>query len=85
MERSSSKDSQLNSLLSALSGKIGVSPEELKKAAGTGRTDMLLKNMNASDRSRFESVLNNREKMEKLMQSPQAKALYEKLSGMQKK
>lgn len=81
MKKSSVNNEQLQSMLKTVSGKLGVTPEELKKALETGKIDGAVKNMGTDERQKLQSVMGNKAKLEKIMQSPQAKALYEKLTG----
>lgn len=68
-------------LLNAVSKKIGVPPEKLKNDLEAGKFDNALSSMNAKDAAKLRQVLNNPQIIEKMMSTPQAKALYEKLSG----
>ena len=43
-----------------------------------------MKNMSQKDAAKFQQVVNNPKIVEKLMNAPQAKALYEKLTGEKK-
>ncbi|MBR2284024.1 MAG: hypothetical protein IJ874_06350 [Ruminococcus sp.] len=72
---------QLSGLLGAVSKKIGVPPEQLKKDLEAGRFDKALAGMNESDAAKFRMAVNNPAMVEKLMSTPQAKALYKKLTG----
>ncbi len=81
MERTPMNNDQIQGLLKTVSGKLGVQPDELKKALQNGKLDGAVKNMEASEKQKLESIIGNKEKLEKLMQSPQAKSLYEKLTG----
>lgn len=81
MERSSMNNQQLENVLNAVSGKLGVSPDELQQALQSGRLDSAMKNMGKKEQQKLSSIMQNKEQMEKLMNSPQAKALYEKLMG----
>ena len=81
MKKSSVNNEQLQSMLKTLSVNLGVTPEELKKALETGKIDGAVKNMGTDERQKLQSVMGNKAKLEKIMQSPQAKALYEKLTG----
>lgn len=81
MEKSSFNNDQLQSMLKTVSGKMGISPEELKKSLETGKIDSAVKNMGTCDKQKLQSIIGNKAKLEKIMQSPQAKALYEKLTG----
>ena len=68
-------------MLKTVSGKMGISPEELQKSLETGKLDSAIKNMGAGDKQKLQSIIGNKAKLEKIMQSPQAKALYKKLTG----
>ncbi|WP_295074972.1 hypothetical protein [Ruminococcus sp.] len=76
--------SKINGLLSVISKKIGVPPEKLKTELEEGKFDSALNAMNKNDAARFQQAVNNPKIVEKMMSSPQAKALYEKLSGGKK-
>ncbi|MBE6857288.1 MAG: hypothetical protein IJO99_01480 [Ruminococcus sp.] len=71
----------LNSLLEVVSKKIGVAPEKLKKDLESGKFDSALSAMSESDANKFRQAVKNPKLVEKMMSSPQAKALYKKLSG----
>lgn len=81
MEKSSMNNEQLQSLLKTVSGKLGVSQDQLRQALESGKLEGAVKNMGADEKQKIQSIMGNKSKMEKLMQSPQAKALYEKLMG----
>lgn len=71
----------LNGLLQVVSQKLGMSPEQLRSELEQGKFDNAMKNMNAAEAARFNQALQNPQMVEKLMSTPQAKALYEKLTG----
>lgn len=81
MGKSSLNNEQLQSMLNTVSSKMGISPEELKKSLEKGKLDGAIKNMGSGDKQKLQSIIGNKAKLEKIMQSPQAKALYEKLTG----
>lgn len=72
---------KLNALLSAVSGKIGVPPEKLKKELESGKFDSALSSMGKQEAEKFQQAVNNPKLIEKMLSTPQAKALYKKLSG----
>ena len=47
----------------------------------SGKIDNAVRNMPKDEKQKLQSVMGNQAQLEKLMQSPQAKALYEKLTG----
>lgn len=71
----------LNGLLEVVSEKIGVSPEKLKSDLESGKFDSALNAMSKSDAAKFQQAVNNPKLVEKLMSTPQAKAIYKKLTG----
>ena len=62
--------------LNSLSAQVA----KLKKELEEGKFDSALNAMNRNDAARFQQAVNNPKIVEKMMSSPQAKALYEKLS-----
>lgn len=72
---------QLQGLLNAVSKKIGVSPQQLRKELESGKFDSALSAMSPSESAKFQQAVKNPQLIEKLMSTPQAKALYNKLSG----
>ena len=81
MDKNSIDKNQLNGLLNEVSRKIGVPPEQLRKELEEGKFDSALAGMNKSEADKFKMAENNPKIIEKLMSTPQAKALYEKISG----
>lgn len=81
MNKSNIDPNQLNGLLNVVSKKIGVSPEKLKSELEAGKFDSALSAMSKSDSEKFSQAINNPKLVEKMMSTPQAKALYEKLTG----
>ncbi|WP_019678806.1 hypothetical protein [Ruminococcus flavefaciens] len=75
---------KLTGLLNAVSRKIGVPPEQLRSELEAGKFDSALAAMNKNEAARFQQAVNNPEIVEKMMSTPQAKALYKKLSGGKK-
>ncbi len=72
---------KINGLLEAVSKKIGVPPDKLKKELEAGKFDSAISAMNKNDAAKFQQAVNNPKLVEKMMSTPQAKALYKKLSG----
>lgn len=71
----------MNELLEVVSKKIGVPKEQLKNELEAGKFDSALKNMKPADEAMFNRIVNNPTALEQFMSSPQAKALYNKLTG----
>ena len=76
--------SKADGLLKAVSKKLGVPPEELKKQLEAGKFDAALSNMSKGDAEKFNMALKNPKLIEKFISTPQAQALYNKLSGKNK-
>jgi hypothetical protein len=75
---------KMSALLNVVSKKIGVSSDKLKKELEEGKFDSAISAMSPSDAAKFQQAVSNPQIVEKMMSSPQAKAIYEKLSGMKK-
>ncbi len=71
----------MSELIKVISNKLGVPAETLENEFKQGKFDSALKNMKPQDAQVFNQVVNNPQMVEKMMSSPQAQALYKKLSG----
>lgn len=71
----------LEGLLNVVSKKLGMKPENLRKDLEAGKFDNAMRNMNPAEAAKFQQAVQNPQIVEKLMSSPQAKALYQKLTG----
>ncbi len=72
---------QTQQLLEIVGKKLGVSAESLKKDLEQGKFDSALKNMNPEQASTFNKMVSNPKMLETFMSTPQAQALYNKLTG----
>ena len=72
---------KLSGLLNVVSKKIGVPADKLRSELEAGKFDSALTAMSGSDAAKFRQAVNNPQLVEKMMSTPQAKALYKKLSG----
>lgn len=72
----------LNALLGMASKKLGTTPEQLQKQLQDGTFEQALKNMPSGEAAMLQQALSNPKTAEKILSSPQAKAIYEKLSKM---
>ena len=68
-------------LLKAVSKKMNIPPDQLKKELEAGKFDSALNNMSQSESAKFQQVMKNPKLIEKFISTPQAQALYKKLSG----
>ena len=71
---------QLDKLLNVVSAKLGVSPDSLRRDLEQGKFDAALNNMKPSEVAAFNQIVNNPGMLEKFMSTPQAQALYNKLT-----
>lgn len=81
MNKNSIDPKKAEGLLNVVSRKIGVPPEKLKSELEAGKFDSALSAMNGSDAAKFRQAMNDPKLVERMMSTPQAKALYKKLSG----
>jgi hypothetical protein len=72
------KEEEMNHLSKAVADQLGVTPEELEKGYKSGKYDSMLKNLPLGMKMQFMTAMNNPEKLNKLMSSPQAQALLKK-------
>lgn len=72
---------QLTALLNTVGSKLGMSPEQLRKELEAGKFDRALAGMDEKSAAKFRQVLADPKKLDQIMSSRQAKALYEKLTG----
>lgn len=69
----------LQALLGIASKKLGTSPEVLQKQLQDGTFEKALGNMPGADATRLKQALSNPKTAEKILSTPQAKAIYKKL------
>ncbi|MGB4093654.1 MAG: hypothetical protein WBK46_17185 [Ruminococcus flavefaciens] len=81
MDKKNFDENKVNALLGAVSKKIGISSDQLRKELAEGKFDSALASMNKNDASKLQRVMNDPKLIEKVMSTPQAQALYKKLSG----
>ena len=71
----------LNALLGVVGKKLNMAPEQLQKELQEGKFDNAIKNMSPQDAAKFQAAVANPKIVEQMMSSPQAQALYKKLTG----
>lgn len=74
-------NAQLTALLNTVGSKLGMPPEQLRKELEAGKFDRALAGMDEKSAAKFRQVLADPKKLDQIMSSRQAKALYEKLTG----
>ena len=70
-----------DALFASLSKKLDVPAETLKKQFEEGKFDAALGKMGKSETKKFNMIVNNHKLMEKFISTPQAQALYKKITG----
>lgn len=74
-------NSNMDALIKVVSSKLGVPAEQLKKELSEGKFDNAMKNMSPTDAMKFNMALNNPQMINQMMSTPEARALYNKLTG----
>ena len=74
-------NNNVNKLLSDLSKQLGVSEEQIKSSAKSGKVQDILQNTDSRQAQKIESILNDPEKTKKILNSPQAQALMKLLGN----
>ncbi|MBR1482842.1 MAG: hypothetical protein IJ598_07760 [Ruminococcus sp.] len=69
---------KMNELLTQLSKKLSLSPDEVQSAAQRGDVDSLLQHTDC-DNAQVRELLKNPEQQKKLLESPQAQAILKML------
>ena len=70
----------LQGLLSMASKKLNTTPEELERQLKDGTFEKALSSMPSNDAKMLQQALSNPKTAEKILSSPQAKAIYDKLN-----
>ena len=70
-----------DALINTLSKKLDVPAETLRKQFEEGKFDAALSKMGKSETKKFNMIVNNPKLMEKFVSTPQAQALYKKITG----
>lgn len=71
---------QLQAMLRVVGEKLGMQPEALRRQLESGKFDQAIAGLNQQDAARFRQALADPQKLSRMMNSKQAKALYEKLT-----
>ncbi len=79
MNRQSLDPKQVQILLESVSKKVGIPAQQLQSELESGKYDKVLHGLSSKDAATLQKVLQNPKMLDKLIRSPQAKALYEKL------
>ena len=68
-------------LLAVVSKKLGIPPEQLEAELKSGKFDSAIAGMQPAEAQKFRQAMQNPDLVNKLMSTPQAQALYKKLTG----
>lgn len=77
--------SQLDSLMNEASKQSGAQIDQIKKAIETGNIKDMLNGLNPNDAKKVEKALSDKKTAEKLLSSPEAQKIINKLMGKNKK
>ncbi|MBQ7132541.1 MAG: hypothetical protein IJO29_08205 [Oscillospiraceae bacterium] len=69
-----------DALFDVVAKKLGMPKEQLKSEFAQGNFNSALKNMNSEESAKLNAAMSNPALVQKLVSSPQMKALYEKFS-----
>lgn len=69
---------QLQALLQYASGRLGVTPEELKKTLESGGAKRIASKLPPEDAEKFTKAAGDIEKMEEILKSPKARQILDK-------
>lgn len=72
-----------NKLFGDLSQQLGMSEEQLKSSAKSGKIDDILKNTDSKQAEQIRAILNDPEKTKQILNSPQAQALLKMFGDKQ--
>ena len=70
----------VDSMLDAVSKKLGITPQKLKEAMQKGDISIALQNMPEKDAKKLKSILGNSEMIKKMMNSAQAQELKKSMN-----
>lgn len=73
--------SKADGLLKLVSKKLNIPSDELKKQLESGKFDAALNNMGAGDAAKFNQIMKNPKMIEKFISTPQAQAIYKKMTN----
>ena len=78
---SNNSNENLNNLINQASKHLGVDPSKLKESAKSGNVSDVLKNLDPKDAKKIQNVVSDKNAANKLLSTPQAKALLKKILG----
>lgn len=72
---------ELEALLKIAAQRLGTNPDTLKSEAQSGELSKLLGNMSSNDAAKLQQVLSDKDAANRLLSTPQAQMLLQKLMG----
>jgi uncharacterized protein YpuA (DUF1002 family) len=70
---------QLRALVQYASNKLGVTPEQLSKTIEGDQAQQLASQISQADMSKFQALVGDKDKLDKILESPKAQKMIEKL------
>ena len=70
---------QIQALIEYASKKLGVTPEQIADTVEGDLAQMVKSRLSEADIARFQAMVSDKDKLEKMLKSPQAKQLVDKL------
>lgn len=74
-------NNNVDSMLEAVSSKLGITPQRLKEAMQKGDISIALEKMSEKDAKKLKSILGNPELIKKMMKSAQAQELKKSMKN----
>lgn len=81
MNNSNFDEKNADALFEVAAKKLGMPKSQLKSEFASGNFDSALKNLSCEESAKLNAAMKNPELVQKLVSSPQMKALYEKFSN----
>ncbi len=72
---------QLRALVQYASNKLGVTPEQLSKTIEGEQAQQLASQISQADMSKFQALVGDKDKLDKMLKSPKAQQIIEELLG----
>lgn len=73
--------SEIQGLVSGLSQRLNTPPEQILSNIENGNLSSIVNKMNSSQAQKLQSILNDPEQSQRVLNTPQAKAILKKLMG----
>ncbi len=77
-------NANVEALLKVVAAKLRMKPDVLRKQLEEGKFDEAIKNMNPKDAAKFQQAVKNPGMVEKMVSTPQAQEMYNKIVNNKK-